>query len=245
MYALVQYYIDSTIAIMECGDIESFKPRNVANFDTRATYRAYSCGDSDTLGGYYDATLHHLAGNQDLGSSRVDLGSSHVKLCDSHVELYDSQVELGNSQDEFGDANELGGSQEERHHSQDQTVIGSSRDDGKIYAGCDRWIEKDAWGMLLKSPSNSMFCRAACLIYWTPEQLKCRSVTGILSNKYKSLGKTQVKPAMAPEKLNSLKAVFYIYMGDDTPADVAAKRVKSVRRHLAQKLSYVQRKYII
>lgn len=62
MYALVQYHIDSTTAILECGEIEAFKPRNVADFDTSATYRAYWCGDSDTLGGYYDATVHHLAG---------------------------------------------------------------------------------------------------------------------------------------------------------------------------------------
>ncbi|KAL3245398.1 hypothetical protein MRX96_018044 [Rhipicephalus microplus] len=89
-----------------------------------------------------------------------------------------------------------------------------------------------------------MFCRGACLIYWTPEQFKCRSVTGILSNKYKSIGKTQAQPAMTPEKLNSLKGVFHIYIRDGTPADVIAKRVKSVHRHLAQKLGDVQRKYI-
>lgn len=61
--------------------------------------------------------------------------------------------------------------------------------------------------MLMRSPSDSMFCRSACLIYWTPEQLKCRSVTGVLSNKYRSLGQTQAKPAMTPEKLNALKGM--------------------------------------
>ncbi|KAL3192668.1 hypothetical protein MRX96_058889 [Rhipicephalus microplus] len=114
MYALEQYHVDSTTAILESGDIQSFKPGNVADFDTRATYRAYWCGDSDTLGAYYDATLHHLAGDLYFGSSCVELASSHVKLYDSYVQLYDSQVELGHSQDEFGDLNKLGDSQRER-----------------------------------------------------------------------------------------------------------------------------------
>ncbi|KAL1445277.1 hypothetical protein MTO96_045108, partial [Rhipicephalus appendiculatus] len=127
--------------------------------------------------------------------------------CVGDLDLGSSQVQLGGSQGQFDDpSNELGGSQWEQDRSGDQTIIGSRRDDGKIYAGCGRWVDKDAWGMLMKAPSDSMFCRFACLIYWTPEQLKCRSVTGVLSNKYKSFGQTQAKPAMTPEKPNSLKA---------------------------------------
>ncbi|XP_037521345.1 BEN domain-containing protein 5 [Rhipicephalus sanguineus] len=191
-------------------------------------------------------------GDLDLGSSQAEHCDSEVELCSSQGELGSSQGELDSSQGELsGSQGELGdpnngpdGSQWDQYRFVDQTVIGSSRDDGKIYAGCNRWVDKDAWAMLMRSPSDSMFCRSACLIYWTPEQLKCRSVTGVLSNKYGSLGQTQAKPAMTPEKLNALKAVFHVYMGDNTPADVADKRVKSVRRHLAQKLGDVQRKYV-
>ncbi|KAH7955470.1 hypothetical protein HPB52_000920 [Rhipicephalus sanguineus] len=95
-----------------------------------------------------------------------------------------------------------------------------------IYAGCNRWVEKDAWAMLMRSPNDSMFCRSACFIYWTPEQLKCRSVTGVLSNKYRSLGQTQAKPAMTAEKLNALKGLHSFSI-------VEEKAFKDLVEHLA------------
>ncbi|KAL1466168.1 hypothetical protein MTO96_042909 [Rhipicephalus appendiculatus] len=52
------------------------------------------------------------------------------------------------------------------------TVIGSPRDDGKYYAGSDRWVDKESWDLLMKAPTDSMFCRSAAMLYWSPEQLR-------------------------------------------------------------------------
>ncbi|KAH6946994.1 hypothetical protein HPB50_016469 [Hyalomma asiaticum] len=45
------------------------------------------------------------------------------------------------------------------------------------------------------------------MVFWTTEELKVGSVTGTLSNKHKFLGQTEVKPALSPEKLNSMKEI--------------------------------------
>lgn len=58
----------------------------------------------------------------------------------------------------------------------------------------------------------------------------------------RSLGIKVPKAALTPEKLSSLKALFHIYMGDGTLADIADKRMKNVHQHLCQKLADVQRK---
>ncbi|XP_077507164.1 BEN domain-containing protein 5-like [Amblyomma americanum] len=83
-----------------------------------------------------------------------------------------------------------------------------------VYAGSGMWVDRGAWNLLLGSPTDSMFCRAAAMVYWTPEELRNRSVTGALSNKYKSLGRTEAKPALSPAKVSSLKALFHVFMGD-------------------------------
>ncbi|KAL1486947.1 hypothetical protein MTO96_046745, partial [Rhipicephalus appendiculatus] len=88
------------------------------------------------------------------------------------------------------------------------TVIGSPRDDGKYYAGSDRWVDKESWDLLMKAPTDSMFCRSAAMLYWSPEQLHNRSVTGTLSNKCRALEKTMAKPALTPEKVSSLNGML-------------------------------------
>ncbi|XP_070395493.1 BEN domain-containing protein 5-like [Dermacentor albipictus] len=121
-------------------------------------------------------------------------------------------------------------------------VIGSSRDDGKMYAGSGKWIDKAAWGTLFRASGDSMFCRMASTIYWTPDELRNRSVTGTLSNKSRSMGRTEARQAVTPEKLSSLKSLLRIFMGSDVTPEDEEKRMKSVRRHLAQKLADAQRK---
>ncbi|KAL1466687.1 hypothetical protein MTO96_026463 [Rhipicephalus appendiculatus] len=86
-------------------------------------------------------------------------------------------------------------------------VIGSSRDDGKVYAGCGLWDSQDVWRTLFRATSDSMFCSLASTMFWTPDELKNHSVTGTLSNKSKSKGKTEAKQALTPQKLSSLKGV--------------------------------------
>ncbi|KAL1479442.1 hypothetical protein MTO96_051833 [Rhipicephalus appendiculatus] len=121
-------------------------------------------------------------------------------------------------------------------------VIGSPRDDGKVYAGCGLWVSQDAWGTLFRATSDSMFCRLASTMYWTPDELKNRSVTGTLSNKSKSKGKTEAKQALTPQKLSSLKGLFRVYMESAVSEEEEKKRMKDVRKHLAQKLADCQRK---
>ncbi|XP_054931013.2 BEN domain-containing protein 5-like [Dermacentor andersoni] len=122
------------------------------------------------------------------------------------------------------------------------SVIGSERDDGMLYAGSGKWLEKEAWDTLFRSPTDSLFCRMATNVFWTPKQQRSRSVTGTLSNKSRALGETKPRPALTPEKVASLKALFSIYMGSDVPKDTQSKRLKDVRRHLAQKLGDIRRK---
>ncbi|KAL1424617.1 hypothetical protein MTO96_020021 [Rhipicephalus appendiculatus] len=87
-------------------------------------------------------------------------------------------------------------------------VIGSTRDDGKYYAGSDTWINKEAWELLMKAPTDSVFCRSAVMLYWSADQLRSRSVTGTLSNKCRALGRTVAKSALTPEKVSSLKGML-------------------------------------
>ncbi|XP_072141041.1 uncharacterized protein [Dermacentor andersoni] len=126
-------------------------------------------------------------------------------------------------------------------HATSDFVIGSRRDDGKVYAGSGFWLDQKAWDCLFSASTDSMFCRSAATVLWTAEQLKTRSVTGTLSNKARSLGYTEAKPPLTPEKISSLKAMLAIYMGDVTK-EVADKRMKMVRKHLSQKLGDVQRR---
>ncbi|XP_070378537.1 uncharacterized protein [Dermacentor albipictus] len=107
-------------------------------------------------------------------------------------------------------------------------VIGSSRDDGKMYAGSGKWIDKAAWGTLFRALGDSMVCRMASTIYWTPDELRNRSVTGTLSNKSRSTGRTEARQAVTPEKLSSLKSLLRIFMGSDVTPEDEKKRMKSM-----------------
>ncbi|KAH6933548.1 hypothetical protein HPB50_016226 [Hyalomma asiaticum] len=61
----------------------------------------------------------------------------------------------------------------------------------EIYAGNGKWLEKEAWGTLFRATTYSLLCHMATLLYWTPEELKGRSVTGKVSNKSRSKGQTE------------------------------------------------------
>ncbi|KAL1466298.1 hypothetical protein MTO96_026773 [Rhipicephalus appendiculatus] len=111
-----------------------------------------------------------------------------------------------------------------------------------VYAGPGFWVSQDAWGTLFRATSDSMFCHLASTMFWTPDELKNRSVTGTLSNKSKSKGKTEAKQALTPQKLSSLKGLFRVYMGSAVSEEEEKKTMKDVRRHLAQKLADCQRK---
>ncbi|XP_077564641.1 uncharacterized protein LOC144180121 [Haemaphysalis longicornis] len=57
----------------------------------------------------------------------------------------------------------------------EEISIGSAREDGKLYAGCDTWLSKDAWGTMFRASTDSMFCRLAANTFWTVEKMRDRS----------------------------------------------------------------------
>ncbi|KAH8028853.1 hypothetical protein HPB51_019942 [Rhipicephalus microplus] len=62
------------------------------------------------------------------------------------------------------------------------------------------------------------------------KELQDRSVTGTPYIRYASSGKCNVRLPMTPEKLNTLKDLFRLYVGKDP---LAQQRLKAVRNHLA------------
>uniref|UniRef100_A0A131YXY6 Glycine rich superfamily member n=1 Tax=Rhipicephalus appendiculatus TaxID=34631 RepID=A0A131YXY6_RHIAP len=117
--------------------------------------------------------------------------------------------------------------------------IGSAREDGKIHVGEDVWIKKRDWAELFSAPTDLRFCSIAASIFWTPKELSERSVTGTASKLRTSEGTwPEARPPLTPEKLDSLKDLFRIYVGKDP---LAARRLGTVRRHLSSKICEVRR----
>ncbi|KAL3258582.1 hypothetical protein MRX96_046392 [Rhipicephalus microplus] len=107
------------------------------------------------------AVRNHLAvGLYDIRLPELESSAAFSLACDD--ESIDDQ-DLGSSPGELGSGqSKLDGSQ---HDLGQQTIIGSSRDNGKVYAGCGRWVDRECWDFLMRSSSNSTFCRSACSIY--------------------------------------------------------------------------------
>lgn len=117
--------------------------------------------------------------------------------------------------------------------------IGSAREDGKVYAGSDFWIEKHDWDALFRAPTDVRFCSMAASLFWTPEQLAERSVTGLPAKKPSPRDMaSEGRPPLTPEKLDTLKDLFRIYVGKDA---FTARRLNLVRRHLSNKICDIRR----
>ncbi|XP_065301042.1 uncharacterized protein [Dermacentor albipictus] len=117
--------------------------------------------------------------------------------------------------------------------------IGSAREDGKIYAGRHFWIEKQDWDTLFSAPTDVRFCSVAASLFWTPEELSERSVTGLPARYPSPHDKAlQPRPPLTPEKLDTLKDLFRIYAGKDA---FTARRLNAVRRHLSNKICDIRR----
>lgn len=69
---------------------------------------------------------------------------------------------------------------------------------------------KGGLGHMFQASTDSLFCRMATSVYWTPDQLRSCSVTGTLSNKSRAKGVTEPRPASTPEKVASLKGLQHI-----------------------------------
>ncbi|XP_037500292.1 uncharacterized protein LOC119374286 [Rhipicephalus sanguineus] len=133
-----------------------------------------------------------------------------------------------------------GGSDSEENTKNDSTSpkIGSVGQNGKIYAGSGFWIDKKDWSKLFSTPTDTRFCKYAALLFWTPEELRVRSVTGTPSNRYLSSGKDYSRLPLTPEKLATLKGLFRHYVGKDV---LAQRRLKAARQHLSSVLCSIRR----
>lgn len=62
------------------------------------------------------------------------------------------------------------------------------------------------WSDLSKNTVDSVFTKEAATSIWGTDVLKRRSPTGTLSNKARSLGKTEAFPPLTPEKVQVLRS---------------------------------------
>ncbi|KAL3206200.1 hypothetical protein MRX96_040325 [Rhipicephalus microplus] len=74
-----------------------------------------------------------------------------------------------------------------------------------VYAGNNYWIDRQEWSKLFSAPTDARFCKLAALLFWTPEELRERSVTGAPSNRSLSSGKFYPRQPLSPEKLATVK----------------------------------------
>ncbi|XP_049267129.1 uncharacterized protein LOC125756410 [Rhipicephalus sanguineus] len=109
----------------------------------------------------------------------------------------------------------------------------------QVYAGGDKWIKKRDWDELFRSPTDVRFCSMAASLFWTTKELSEHSVTGTASKLRTPEGTwPEARPPLTPEKLDSLKDLFRIYVGKDP---LAARRLSAVRRHLSNRICETRR----
>lgn len=117
--------------------------------------------------------------------------------------------------------------------------IGSAREDGKIYAGENVWVKKRDWQLLFNAPTDLRFCSIAASLFWTNKELSERSVTGTANRSRTPQGtRAEARPPLTPEKVDSVKELFKMYVGKDL---FAARRLSAIRRHLCSKICEVRR----
>lgn len=104
-----------------------------------------------------------------------------------------------------------------------QNILGSllSKQMQYVHAACERftnvqvhcgqniWIRKEAWDHVMSTETDSRFCRAAALTFWSSDVLGQRSVTGTLPNSINSTGRDAF-PALTPAKLQALKGNIFL-----------------------------------
>lgn len=141
---------------------------------------------------------------------------------------------------EPGNDQEMNGSSDSEKNSRysGSRHIGSFGANGMVYAGNNYWIDRREWSKLFSAPTDARFCKLAALLFWTPEELLERSVTGTPSNRSLSSGKFYPRQPLSPEKLATVKGLFRYYAGKDP---LAQERQKAVRRHLSATLCNIRR----
>lgn len=62
MYVLVQYVLEGKREVVEHKDVRGFFPQDVDDYERDTLYEVFWSGDSETRGGYYEATIIHMTG---------------------------------------------------------------------------------------------------------------------------------------------------------------------------------------
>ncbi|KAL1421601.1 hypothetical protein MTO96_022972 [Rhipicephalus appendiculatus] len=178
---------------------------------------------------------HRTPSPQRNGDESKKEGSVHS---DAASDAEPESAEPDNDQEMNGDSDREQGTR----NGSDSPKIGSAGENGKIYAGNGFWIDKQDWCKLFGTRTDARFCKFAASLFWTTEELRVRSVTGTLSNRFVSSGKYSSRLSLTPEKLATVKGLFRHYAGKDP---LAQQRQKSVRRHLSNTLCNIRRHGVV
>ncbi|XP_029828168.4 uncharacterized protein LOC115313362 [Ixodes scapularis] len=128
------------------------------------------------------------------------------------------------------------------YHGEQKTAVGQQREDGKVCAGQNVWIDMETWESLMEQETDSKFCRLAAVSLWPADVLAKRSVTGTLPNSVLFRGYHDPFPALTPAKLRAFKELFGHYLDKRGAKDKEKKgRLKKLRVHLSRKISDLRR----
>ncbi|KAH6920580.1 hypothetical protein HPB50_028433 [Hyalomma asiaticum] len=191
MLVCVQYEVDSATEVIQHTDVESFQPRNVADFDASQLYDVWWRGNESTDGGYYKAKVLHMTATQHTSEQADKLGN-----------VYD------------GD--------------------GSSTTS----------VSHATSGMLVPRQQNfprslPVASRKASLPTESQDLLLCSSPAFEEPDDFASQDLLCSSPVFEePDDF----ALFRIYRGSGASQVEQQKRIKDVRKHLAQKLGDLRRK---
>ncbi|XP_064462055.1 BEN domain-containing protein 5-like [Ornithodoros turicata] len=104
-------------------------------------------------------------------------------------------------------------------------------------------IPKEKWAYLCKHQEESRFVKELAVVIWGTSTLLRKTFTGCLSNRAKAEGKTEVFPALTPEKVEAVRGAFATYLTKEKNVSREELKKKSalVRKYLSEKMSDLRR----
>ncbi|KAK7128029.1 hypothetical protein R3I93_020579 [Phoxinus phoxinus] len=123
-------------------------------------------------------------------------------------------------------------------HGPDEPAEEQRHRDGKDL-GHGVMIPTEKWDVVRRVEGDSKFCKSLAVVIWGTTVLKQRSVTGMKCNAKKS---AEAKPPLSPEKISAVKECLSQRLKErgHTSEDIN-KRLLSVRKYLAEKISDINR----
>ncbi|XP_052003533.1 BEN domain-containing protein 5-like [Xyrauchen texanus] len=119
---------------------------------------------------------------------------------------------------------------------EEQTAI-THRDDKDLGHGV--MIPAEKWDIVRRVEGDLRFCKSLAVVIWGTTVLKQRSVTGMKCNAKKA---AEAKPPLTPEKISAIKECLSQRLkGRGHTSEDINKRLLSVRKYLAEKISDINR----